>query len=74
MEIRFVRTELSRQRVKEKTGNSVYEIWKGEKLCGWLNKNPKYGWQIDVETSKGQKIRHTCYFKHAKQYAKELLA
>lgn len=74
MTIKYIRTELSKDRVKQKIGNSVYEIHKNDRLVGYLNYDKSYGWQLDIETKSGQKIRRTFYFKDAKQYVKELLA
>ena len=61
---------------KGKHGHSVYEIHVNDKIVGWLSRVPNDNktWQVDVETTQGQKFRRHHSFVEAKQMARELLA
>lgn len=65
--------------VGKKTGNSLYEVWRVRgandmTLVGYISRKPAGGWQVDVATAHGQKIRGFVYLKIAKEYATEILA
>lgn len=80
--IKYIRTELSKGKK-----HGCYEVHKDGKHVGYLSKKEtngyqtpigwlpaKFGWQADIETKTGQKIKTLLSFKRAKEYIRECLA
>jgi len=79
----MAKTKIKFARIKSRldTGEFLYEIWNHDKETnrgglesrhiGYITRAPFGGWEVNLETPKGPKIRRHTYLRSCKQFAIE---